>query len=134
MQSVCVCIFNVYYWYIVSIMQETSQDRSSLTNQLENVFIKLCRFFYLIGWKIGILLTMPTLTNREISLMANHKTVGPSIPVYKNVHDIFSSSICGNIYTNLTIYNITKEMTINQWLWNKFNKTFYWILSTTWCL
>ena len=52
---------------------------------------------------------MPTLTNREISLMANHKTIDPSIPEYKNVHDIFSSNICGNIYTNVTIFNITKE-------------------------
>lgn len=51
---------------------------------------------------------MPTLTNREISLMANHKPIDPSIPVYKNVHDIFSSNICGNIYTNLTIFNMVK--------------------------
>ena len=47
------------------------------------------------------------MTNREISHMANHKTVDSFIFVYKNVHDMFSSNIYGNIYINLTTFSIT---------------------------
>ena len=65
--------------------------------------IKLSRFFNL----IGILLTMFIMTNREISHMANHKTIDSFILVYKNVYDMFSSNIYGNIYINLTIFSIT---------------------------
>lgn len=65
--------------------------------------IKLPRFFNL----IGILLRMLIMTNREISHMANHKTVDSFIFVYKNVHDMFSSNIYGNIYINLTTFSIT---------------------------
>ena len=39
--------------------------------------------------------------------MANHKTVDSFIFVYKNVHDMFSSNIYGNIYINLTTFSIT---------------------------
>lgn len=65
--------------------------------------IKLSRFFNL----IGILLTMFIMTNREISHMANHKTIDSFILVYKNVYDMFSSNIYRNIYINLTIFSIT---------------------------